>query len=220
MVTNSRLTNRLDPASAVLVVVDVQNDFCDPNGSIASAGLDVSSVGPAVERLAALVFAARECGVPVIFVRTEHDNRVDSAAWRRRLETARGRTDLPAGVNCSTGSWGAGFFGVEPLEDEPVVVKHRYSAFSASAFATTLRSLGRRSVLFAGVATHICVESTLRDAVDRDFLAMVVADCCAAYEHDDHAASISRIDRSFGPAVNSAQVMSEWHVLAETKERA
>ena len=220
MVTNSHLANRLDPASAALAVIDVQNDFCDPNGSMARSGLDVGPAGDAVKRLAELIGTARECGVPVIFVRTEHDDRVDSAEWSRRLETGRGRTPPPPGVNCSTGSWGAEFFGVEPLSGEPVVVKHRYSAFSAEAFADTLQTLRRRSVLFAGVATHICVESTLRDAVDRDLLVMVVSDCCAAYEHEDHEASIVRIDRSFGPAISSAEAMSGWHSLAGTKERA
>ncbi len=207
---SSLLADRLDPSRAVLVVIDVQNDFCHPEGRAARTGRDVSAVDLAVKRLSATIAAARETGVPVVFVRTEHGADLDSLGWRRRFDARLTEPNPVEDVNCATGSWGAEFYGVEPVDGEAVVTKHRYSAFSSPEFRDVVRKLGRPSLLMTGVATEVCVENTMRAAVDLDLLASVVSDCSATYSPEDHSAAVVRLVRSFGPAVDSAELMSCW----------
>lgn len=201
---------RVSPRDAVLVLIDVQNDFCHPEGSAARAGFDVAAVAPAVDRLVVLVAAARAAGIPRVFVRTTHDETVDSVEWRHRLEPGIGPDNLPAPVNCRTTSWGAQFHRIEPEPGEPVVIKHRYSAFHGTDLVQVLHRIGRRSLLFTGFTTNVCVETSLRDGLSHDFLVSVVEDCCAAFDGEEHDGAITNIGRYFGAVVMSADVIDRW----------
>ncbi len=201
---------RLSPRDAVLVLVDIQNDFCHPEGTMGRRGMDLSAVRRAVDQAERLLAAARGAGVPVVFVRTEHGDGVDSDAWRHRYAGGIGTGEPPAAANCLTGSWGARFHRLRPRPGEDVAVKHRYSAFGSPGFRARLAAHGRGSLVVAGVTTNVCVESTLRSAVDADLLGSVVADACAAYDAAEHDAAITVISRHFGRAFPTAEVLAHW----------
>jgi len=208
---SSDLPFRYDPAHCALVVVDVQNDFCDPQGSAATGGADLAMVSAMVPRLEELIAAARAAGVPVVFVRTEHDPGNDSFAWvNRRLEEP--RAEVPQRTT-RTGSWGAEFFRLAPLPGEPVVTKHRYSAFAGTSLDLTLRTLGVSSVLVCGVATEVCVESTIRDGLFAEYLVTAVDDCCATYDAAAHAASLRAVATHFGVVTDSGRIAARWAQL-------
>jgi nicotinamidase-related amidase len=199
---------RFNPNRAALIVIDVQNDFCSPDGAVSELGSDVAAVQAMVPRLVALIDSARAAGVPVIFVRTTHDATDDSVAWlgRYALEPA----DAPAGVICRTGSWGAEFYGVTPAADEIVITKHRYSAFVGTGLDMTLRTLGVDSLLFTGVATEVCVESSLRDGLSAEYLVTLVSDCAATYTREAQEASVAVVERSFGVITTAAALADTW----------
>jgi ureidoacrylate peracid hydrolase len=199
---------RYDPAHAALVLVDVQNDFCHPEGSLARSGKDAGAAVAMVPRLIALVGVARAAGVPVIFVRTEHDETSDTPQWldRRMVDPGAG----PPGRTCRTGSWGAEFYQVEPVGGETVITKHRYSAFVGTNLDIVLRARGRTSLLFTGVATEICVESSLRDALFAEYYVSLVDDCAATYDQEMHEASVRVIGEHFGTVVDSPYLTSLW----------
>jgi ureidoacrylate peracid hydrolase len=115
------LEEKVAPGHAALVVIDMQNDFCHEEGAGARNGSDVGPVQAMVPRLNALIDAAREVGLPVIFVRTVHNEWTDSDVRRER--------HLGKIPNCVEGTWGTEWYGVEPRPGEPVVTKCRYSAF-------------------------------------------------------------------------------------------
>lgn len=195
---------RLDPRAAVVLVVDPQNDFCHPDGAHGRLGTDLSHAQAALARLGPFLDAARSAGVPVVFVRTLHDETVDTPAWdERHLDPARPRT-------CVTGSWGAEFCEVAPLPGEPVVVKHRYSAFAGTGLARLLRERGRLSVLFTGFATGVCVESSLREAVSRDLLATLVEDCCGDVDESAHARAATAVSGGFGLVTTGDRIVDAW----------
>lgn len=199
---------RYDPSRCGLVLVDVQNDFCDPGGSIGRAGEDVSAAVAMVPRLEALVGAARAASVPVIFVRTTHDESNDSVAWLNR------RADGPGNVRtqqtCRTGSWGAEFYRVAPQAGEPVITKHRYSAFAGTNLDLTLRTMGIESLLFTGVATEVCVESSLRDGLFAEYFVSMIEDCCATYAPELHDGSVRAVGKSFGTVLTADEVVAHW----------
>ncbi|MGE2715870.1 cysteine hydrolase family protein [Mycolicibacterium litorale] len=203
------------PGRAALVVVDVQNDFCAAEGSLPSRyHFDLRFVDAMVPRLQRLIGSARAVGMPVIFVRTVHDESNDSPAWLGRLGDDAGSER--ASVTCRTGTWGAEFFCVAPQSGDHVITKHRFSAFVGTNLAITLTSLGIHSVLFTGVATEVCVESSLRDGLFHEFYVTLVEDCAATYDEAAHDASVNVVRKHFGLVTTSTELIDSWTSMGQT----
>lgn len=199
---------RVQPDECALIIVDVQNDFCDLGGACARRGSDLSAVPGMMAKLTRLIDGARNSGVPVIFIRTEHDELTDSAAWNGRYGQAVKKD--PSELSCRTGSWGAELHKISPQEGEVVITKHRYSGFVGTNLNLILSSLRRRSLLFTGVATNICVESTLRDGLSHDYFVTLIEDCCAAYSAEDHDATVRNVSKRFGLVSKSEAVLEQF----------
>jgi ureidoacrylate peracid hydrolase len=199
------LEQKVDPRSAALIVVDVQNDFCHEEGASAKNAKEPGDDLPRtfVPRLVHFIDEARRVGMPVIFIQTTHSPATDSEAWDERHEGRRHYV-------CLDGSWGAEFYGVKPLPGETIVNKHRYSAFTGTNLDEILRSLGRRSVIVTGIVTGVCVESTAREAFWRDYLAVVNSDCCGASSVTGHQEALDRMERSFAAVATTEQIIACW----------
>ncbi|HEY0249831.1 MAG TPA: isochorismatase family cysteine hydrolase [Gryllotalpicola sp.] len=199
---------RYDPAHTALIIVDVQNDFCDPEGSLAKIGNDVSAAVAMVPRLEKLIDDARAARLPVIFIQTIHDETNDTPQWLNRHagEPGPGRSSS----TCRTGSWGGEFYKVAPLPGEITVIKYRYSAFVGTNLDIVLKTLGIQSLLFTGVATEVCVESSLRDGLFAEYYVSLVEDCAATYSQEAHDNSVRGVARSFGTVVTSDYLSGLW----------
>jgi ureidoacrylate peracid hydrolase len=206
------LEELLDPRHAALIVVDMQNDFCDSNGALARSGSDPSLIQAMAPRLLGLLEGARRVGIRIVHVRTEHSPWTDSASWLGR------HRDRPRTV-CYPGSWGADYFpGFEPHQDagrqpgihEFVVTKHRYSGFVGTELDLILRSNNIRSVIMTGEATNVCVESTARDAFMRDYRIVFLSDCTASSVQAAHDATLFTMARHFGTVATGAEVLAIW----------
>lgn len=201
---------KIDPDVATIVVVDVQNDFCHPEGKLAAHGGDVSACAEMADRLQVLLAAARGRGVPIVWIQTWRDASSNSDAWLARnsiyLEPG---DERPVG-NCEKNTWGAEFYVVHPEPGEPVARKIRYNAFTGTELETLLRVIGRPSLLFTGVATNMCVESTLREALFREFHVTLVHDCCAGSSPQAHEATMENVRHGFGPVLSSDEILAAW----------
>ena len=204
------LAKRLDRARSALIVIDVQNDFCHPSGVQGVRGRDLTQMVDVVAKLEGLIDGAREYGVPVVFVQTVHDENTDTPNWLAR------NGDEVRPQSCLPESWGAQFFQITPIFDEKIVTKHRYSAFHGTDLELHLTEIGRDSLLFAGVSTAVCVETSLRDAVCRDFLATLVNDCCSAYDDTAHERSVAAVQQGFGSVASSQEILSFWNSSADS----
>jgi ureidoacrylate peracid hydrolase len=199
------LAEKVDPAHAALVVVDVQNDFCADDGAFARIGRDVTVVRAMVPTLARLVDDARAAGVPVIFLQYGHTSATESEVHLE--QRARGRADM---VICRQGSWGAEFFGVTPEPGESVVPKHRYSGFVGTDLDLILRSTGRRVLIMTGIATNGCVEATARDGFMHDYYIVLVDDCCSCYSRELHEATLQNIRDAYGIVTTAEELSATW----------
>lgn len=206
------LGEHVDPRNSALIVVDMQNDFCDSNGALARSGSDPSMIQAMAPRLLRLLEEARRVRLPIVHVRTEHSPWTDSAAWLGRHQ------DRPRTV-CFPDSWGAEYFpGFEPRSDtsrEPgshefVVTKHRYSGFIGTDLDLVLRSHDIRSVIMTGEATNVCVESTARDAFMRNYRLVFVSDCTASTVQSAHDATLFTMARHFGTVANGDEIVAAW----------
>ena len=160
-----------------LIVVDMQNGFCHPEGSLPRLGMSLAGAESAVRQTAIAVRQARGAGVPVIY--TRHQYRPGRADEGQRLSELSG--DLAALGGLAAGSWDAAV--VDELgagEDDLYIDKVRFDAFLWTSLDPLLRGLGAEQLAVCGVVTNICVESTVRAAFMRDYQVTLLADGCAA----------------------------------------
>ncbi len=165
---------RLDPRSTALIVVDMQNDFCHPDGFYHGVGRTSEPIRRAIGPIEVLLEVARRAGLVVVFTRLVHDPSQPDMPDRRRIApggwAARGRRLLP-------GSWGADIVAeLAPRPGEYVVDKADYSAFYGTDLERLLRRRGVRSLVLVGTVTYACVLHTAFDAFVRDFDVVVAAE--------------------------------------------
>lgn len=201
-----------NPDSTALIVVDVQNDFCHPEGALAKGGNDVSMVKSMMLHLRRLIEGAHRCDVPVIYIQTIHEPATDSQIWTERMG---GRSNTV----CRKGSWGADFYEISPGPEDIVVNKHRYSAFINTRLESVLRTLKVDTLVMSGVSTNVCVESTARDGYMLDYRILFAYDACAAYSLRAHEMTLENIDRFFGTVVDTDHVVRTWDT-AKAKAQA
>ena len=170
-----------------LLVVDMQNGFCHPEGSFARIGLGLEGADTAVRNAAVAVGQARQAGLPVVY--TRHLSRPGRADEGRALKQ---NSAALAGVNgLAAGTWDADV--VDELGCRPgdlIVDKVRFDAFQWTSLEPLLHGLGVAELVVCGVVTNICVETTIRSAFMRDFPVIMLADCCAAATRRLHELSV------------------------------
>lgn len=213
------LEKKVHPRHTALLVIDVQNDFCAPNGIMDREGNDLRWVRAMVPRLRRLIKAAREAGVFVVFVQSVYGiagNPYLSPSW---LEQAarRGRIGYIKEPVCKMGSWNFEFYdGVSPGLGEVTVYKHRFDAFEGTSLDLILSSKGIRSLIMTGVSTNVCVETTARRAFVSDYHVVFVGDCTSTYNQEDHDIALRTVDRYFGQVVNHEEILACWEAMRET----
>ena len=170
-----------------LLVVDMQNGFCHPEGSFARIDMGLEGAAEAVRNAATAVAQARRAGIPVVF--TRHLYRAGRADEGRALKE---NSPALAGLDgLQAGTWDAEVvaeLGCGP--SDLVVDKVRFDAFQWTSLEPLLRGLGVDELVICGVVTNICVETTIRSAFMRDFPVIMVADCCAAQTRRLHELSV------------------------------
>lgn len=199
------LAEKVDPAHAAVIVVDVQNDFCADGGFFQQTGQDVSRIQAMVPTLAQFIEHGRRAGLPIIFIRAIYDDLYLSAPMRERNK--RKGWETPRLV---TDSWGADFYLVKPEPHDPIVVKHRYSAFAGTELDLVLRNLAVKTLIMTGVATNVCVESTARDGYFLNYYVVLVENCCASTRESLHRATLDNVDENFGVVCASPEVVAAW----------
>ena len=195
----------LDPAKTALVVVDMQNTFCE-----LGAPAEVPGSRAIVGNINALTTELRARGIPVIWVLHANTRRGDRSDWdlffnyvvaddvrRQTIESlAPGRQQVWRELTTSP--------------DDVTIIKNRYSAFIAgsSTLERVVRNLGIDTILVAGTKTNVCCEATARDAMMLDFKVVMVSDCCAALSEEEHQASLETIIQQFGDVLTSDEVVA------------
>jgi ureidoacrylate peracid hydrolase len=205
----NNLRKKADPGHTALIVIDVQNDFCAKEGAYGKMGLDLSMVQEMVPRLAKFIDEARRLGFFIVFVRNNYnsnDNWYLSDTWLEQAE--RRRRGLYVNVPmCVPGSWGADFYLVRPLQNEPIVTKHRFDAFESSDLDLILRSRGIRTLLMTGFATNVCVDTTSRHGFVKDYYVVILKDLVASDSRELHEASLKNLETYFGQVVGSNELL-------------
>lgn len=208
---------RFDPAASAMIVVDMQNAYASRGGYLDIAGFDLSGVETVITRIAGLVKDVREAGMQVIFLQNGWDQDYKEAGGplaanqfkSNALRVMRERPELE-GQLLSKGGWDYALVDtLSPTETDIVVPKSRYSGFVGTPLDSILRSRGIRHLFVVGVATNVCVETTIRDAFGLEYHAVMVTDCChqagPRYVHD---ATIFNVETFFGWTATSSDLVA------------
>jgi len=200
------LAEKVDPRNAALVIIDWQNDFCLHNAAD-GPGADlqpIDGVPEATARLHQIIAAGRKIGLPIVYVATIHGPDEDSEVWierRRDHDYFRPRA----------GTWGAELHGgLAPNEGEPVVIKHRWSAFINTEIESVLGERGVKSLIMGGTSANGCVEKSALDAFQLDYYIVGATDCMATSHPDGR--TMKQVF-SFGVVATSDEIMAIWDKL-------
>jgi ureidoacrylate peracid hydrolase len=204
----------IDTAQCAVLVIDMQNDFGAKGGMFDRAGIDIAIVERVVEPTARTLAAARDVAMPIIYLKMQHTADLANAGgagsphWTKHKPFSIGTlvTTPDGGVGRALveGTWNTETLSaLAPKEGDPVVAKHRYSGFFETRLDNILREKNIRYLIVTGCTTSVCVESTIRDAMFRDYCCVVLEDCVAEpigidLPRSNHAASLLTIELLFG----------------------
>jgi nicotinamidase-related amidase len=212
-----------DPKTTALVVIDMQRDFLEPGGFGELLGNDVSLLQAAVEPLKAVLAAARDTGMTVIHTREGHRPDLSDCppSKRARGGLAVGIGDPgPKGRILVRGELGHDIVDeLAPAPGEIVLDKPGKGSFCATDLELILRNLGIERLIVTGVTTEVCVHTTVREANDRGFECLVLADCCGSYFPEFHEVALRMIAAQggiFGWVGDSADLLDQLPVNVAT----
>ena len=214
------MTIRLDPERTALLVIDMQNGFCHPEGGLAKSGQDNAPQVAVVPAVKELVRLARGAGIRAAWSKQVHfpesrarEGRSVASHLQRKPKGGRGRGGSPI---CARGSQDVEFvddLAAEVAPGDEVIVKHKMSCFYNTRLDEVLRIWGVTALIMAGVSTYVCVESTIRGAYFRDYDIVVVDDCVAGSIERLHLDTLEKVRMYFGEVVTLKDLEN---ILAES----
>jgi ureidoacrylate peracid hydrolase len=180
----------VDPAATAVIVVDMQNDFGAEGGMFHRAGIDISMIQQAVAPTGKVLAAARTAGIQIVYLKMAFKadlsdaGPADSPNYARHNLLGAGATmKAPNGSESRVlirDTWNTEILpALAPQAGDIALYKHRFSGFYETELHTLLKQRGIKHLIVTGCTTSICVESTIRDAMFRDYSCVLLEDCTA-----------------------------------------
>jgi len=225
---------QIDPARTAVLVIDMQNDFGAKGGMFDRAGIDLSMIQRAVAPTARMLTAARQADIPIVYLKMGFQPDLSDAGppdapnWLKHLGVIGQPVEAPNGTGSRIlirDTWNTDILPeLAPEEGDFVLYKHRFSGFFATDLDAKLQRCGAKYLLVTGCTTSVCVESTIRDAMFRDYSCILFADCTGEplgkdFLRSNHEASLFVIQTLFGWVADSAAFLKtlEQSSTAEAK---
>ena len=195
----------LKPQKSAILVIDMQNDFCHPQGHFGKQDFDLSHILEMVPCLNWFVETARKQEVMIIHVRSF----LDEESLTPPMIARNKQLGRQKGI-CLKGSWGSEFYQIFSDKNDVVLTKHAYSAFIGTNLQASLSERGIQTLMVTGVLTNVCCESTLRHGFMLGFYTFLVEDCCASIDKAAHLAAVDNVQKYFGWVVKSQDAINYW----------
>ncbi|CAN5496684.1 pyrimidine utilization protein B [soil metagenome] len=204
----------IDTAKTAVIVVDMLNDFGSKGGMFDRAGIDISGIQKVIAPTATVLAAARRAGIKIVYLKMAFRPDLsdlgspDSPNRVRHLRFGVGQTvRAPDGRESRIlirDTWNTDIVPeLKPQADDSVIYKHRFSGFYQTDLDARLKQLGIKHLIITGCTTSVCVESTVRDAMFRDYSCVLLTDCMSepigyGLPRSNHEASLLTVQVLFG----------------------
>jgi ureidoacrylate peracid hydrolase len=193
-----------------LLIVDMQNGFVSKGGSYDLMGINVSRYAEVVPTLKRLIDYCRSVKIPIFYSQAvREESGIDLLTRSHRILPKSREERIKKRPICIRGSWDAEIVDdLKPTADDHVVIKRRDSVFQDTEFEVWLQSLGIDSIIFSGIDTSICVESSLRDAFNHGYDIVMISDATASNNLDHYNSTLDNIRNYYGLVMNLGELTS------------
>lgn len=208
----------LKPKKCALLVIDVQNDFCHPDGFFATKNKsDILMMQAIIPNVQTLIDRAHDVNIPVIFTQGSEDVKFRSGPGFRRAIKWQER-DGDGSVNSERGTFGWEFYKLKPQPQDIVVEKHKWTAFDGKdrdgkSLDEILKEKGIQTLVVTGVVTETCVHATVQEAFSKDYFVVVPKNSVGSDQLDQHRTVLEHLDPFLGDVVDEEVIQQNWPVL-------
>ena len=202
-----------------LIVIDVQNGFVSKGGSYDMLGMDTSHYREVIPRIRDLIRMCREAGVPVFYTQAVREaSGIDLLTKTHKILPKSREERIKKRPICIRGTWDADIVDdIKPHENDHVVIKRRDSAFHDTETGVWLRSIGIDTLIFCGIDTSICVETSLREAFNIGYDVILVSDATASSSRKHYESTLENVRDYYGIIMDSREL---FHYLpAQTQSK-
>ena len=186
-----------------LVVVDMQNGFVSPEGSYGKLGMNLSYYRSIIPKVRELIDYCRKVGIPIFYTEAVREASGIDLLTHVHILLPKSREETHKVPICIRGTWdGNTIDELKPTDEDHLIIKRRDGAFQDTELRMWLQSLGVNALVFCGVDTSICVETSLREAFNLGYDIMLISDATASGNQQHYKTTLERVGNYYGIALN------------------
>lgn len=192
-----------------LLVIDMQNGFVSKGGSYDQLAMPTSNYRRVIPKIRELVKLSREVGIPIFYTEAIREPSGIDLLTKVHMILPKAREERILKIPiCVRGTWDAETIAeLKPTKDDHVVLKRRDSAFQDTEIRTWLKAFGINTLVFSGVDTSICVETSLRDAFNDGYDVVLISDATASGNKKHYETTLQRVRDYYGVVMSSERFM-------------
>lgn len=204
-----------------LLVIDVQNGFVSKGGSYDKLGMDTSSYRSVIPKMQQLVKLCREVGIPIFYTEaTREPSGIDLLTKVHKILPKSREERIEKTPICVRGTWDAQIIDeIKPTDEDHVIIKRRDSAFQDTEINVWFEALDINTIVFAGVDTSICVETSLRDAFNQGYDVILISDATASGNKESYNTTLQRIRDYYGVVMDFERFSNSSHWAQQNNGR-